>query len=84
MENLSLKYVWFFSSLKAAKTQKESLKMALDRQTKEMKEEKKKVQLQTHQSREKQALLMEQISALKDGIQQLAQVGLWNQIHALV
>lgn len=57
--------------------------MALDRQTKEMKEEKKKVQLQTHQSREKQALLVEQISALKDGIQQLAQVGLWNQIQAL-
>eukprot|EP00057_Strongylocentrotus_purpuratus_P022079 XP_011676553.1 PREDICTED: tax1-binding protein 1 homolog B [Strongylocentrotus purpuratus] len=59
--------------LVAAKTQKESLKMALDRQTKEMKEEKKKVQLQSHQSREKQALLVEQISALKDGIQQLAQ-----------
>ncbi|XP_054751200.2 tax1-binding protein 1 homolog [Lytechinus pictus] len=59
--------------LVAAKTEKESLKVALDRQTKEMKEEKKRVQLQSHQNREKTALLQEQISALKDGIQQLAQ-----------
>ncbi|XP_071497558.1 uncharacterized protein [Diadema antillarum] len=59
--------------LVAAKTEKESLKVAKERQIKEFGEERRKMQLQAHQSREKQALLQEQISALKDGIQQLAQ-----------
>ena len=65
----------FISDTQLAKTEKESLKVSSERQTKSFNDERRKAQLLAHQNREKQALLQEQISALKDGIQQLAQVG---------